>query len=86
MNKTWNIPVTWEMMSVITVEADNLEEAIKIARDDEGKIPLPDDGGTYVDASWQLSIEDYDYIRECYNGGQADSEPLDANDTEKQLR
>lgn len=42
--KTWKIPVVWTMMSVVTVEANTLKEAIDIAQDDDGVIPLPDNG------------------------------------------
>lgn len=69
--KTWKIPVVWQMMGTVTVEADTLEEAIEIAKDDEGVIPLPDDG-TFLDGSWEVDCSDEDYIRELYNGNQED--------------
>lgn len=62
----WKIPVTWEVCAMLTVEADTLEEAMEIARDDDGKIPCPTDSD-YVEGSWRLSIEDEDMIRCCYN-------------------
>ena len=37
--KTWKIPVCWTMMGTIKVDANTLEEAIIIARDDKGIIP-----------------------------------------------
>lgn len=51
--KTWNIPVTWEEFGIVKIKANTLEEAIEIARDDEGEIPIPQ--GDYVDGSWQVS-------------------------------
>ena len=70
--KTWRIPVTWEVCGTVNVEADTLEEAIEIARDDDGNIPLPD--GDYVDGSWRLSEEDEDFVREYYNDNEKDEE------------
>lgn len=69
---TWAIPVTWEVGAIIYVEADTLDEAIDIARDDEGVIPCPSDSD-YVSGSWRVSEEDEDAIREYYNDGQEDS-------------
>ena len=57
----WNMPVTWEMCAYINVNAATLEEAMEIARDKDGAIPLPADGD-YVDGSWCLSSEDEDYL------------------------
>ena len=48
--KTWEIPVTWEMCGNVVVEAPTLKEAMDIARDEDGVIPLPDDSD-YVDGS-----------------------------------
>lgn len=39
--KEWNIPVTWTVFGKVKVTADTLVEAMKIARDDEGVLPLP---------------------------------------------
>ena len=69
--KQWNIPVTWEVCSTITIEANTLEEAMEIARDDAGEIPCPIDP-VYVDGSWRLSEDDEDFIRSYYNNGQQD--------------
>lgn len=40
--KQWKIPVAWTMIGTVEVEADTLAEAIEIARDKRGKIPIPD--------------------------------------------
>lgn len=69
--KTWKIPVVWQEMGVITVEADTLIEAIEIAKDDEGVIPLPDNG-SFIDGSWEVDCADEEYLRNYYNGGQED--------------
>lgn len=69
--KTWKIPVVWQMMGTIAVVADTLAEAMELARDEEGVIPLPDNG-SYLDDSWELASEDAAMIRECYNGNQED--------------
>lgn len=70
--KTWEIPVYWEMCGVVHIEAETLEEAMEIARDDDGVIPLPD--GDYIDDSWSLSELDTEVVRELYNHNQKDEE------------
>ncbi len=69
--KTWKIPVTWEVCAFVEVEAKTLVEAMQIARDEEGKIPLPTEP-EYVDGSWNLSETNEDYVREWYNDNQED--------------
>lgn len=69
--KTWKIPVAWTMMSVINVEAKTLDEAIEIAKDDVGVIPIPDNG-TFLDGSWEVDCSDSAYIREWYNNNEQD--------------
>lgn len=71
--KTWKIPVVWQEMGTVVVEANTLEEAIEIARDDDGIIPIPDDG-TFIDGSWEVDCEDEKYLREWYNDNQEDEE------------
>lgn len=69
--KEWKIPVCWEMCGTVTVQANTLDEAMEIARDDDGNLPLPVDAN-YIDGSWNLSHDDAEEIRSCYNGGQQD--------------
>lgn len=69
---TWRIPIVWQNWGFVDVEANTLKEAMEIARDDDGVIPLPE--GDYVDNSWELDCDDEDYIRECYNYNQQDEE------------
>ena len=64
--KSWKIPVVWEMMGTVKVVADTLSEAMELARDKDGVIPLPDNG-YYVDDSWDLATEDIGLVREIYN-------------------
>lgn len=69
--KTWRIPVTWEMNGCIKVEAETLAEAMEIAKDDDGVIPIPTDS-SYVDGSWELGMDNPDEIRALYNDNQED--------------
>ena len=69
--KTWVIPVTWEVCGKVSVKANTLQEAMTIARDEAGEVPLPDESD-YVDGSWQLSSEDEAYIRCCLNDSKKD--------------
>ena len=69
--KSWQIPVSREMCGTVTVQANTLAEAMEIARDDDGNLPLPTDAN-YIDGSWSLSHDDTEEIRSCYNGGQQD--------------
>lgn len=71
--KTWKIPVCWTMVGTVTVGANTLAEAIEIAKDDDGVIPIPDDG-TFLDGSWEVDCFDENYLREWYNGNQIDEE------------
>lgn len=70
--KTWKIPVTWEMWGYVEVEAPTLDNAIEIAWDDNGEIPLPE--GDYINGSWRVEDEDYDFIRNAINDRQEDEE------------
>lgn len=69
--KNWKIPVVWQEMGTVEIVADTLAEAIELAKDTDGKIPLPDDG-YYIEDSWDVASEDVEYIRQCYNGNQED--------------
>ena len=69
--KTWKIPVVWQEMGTVKVEANTLAEAIEIARDDDGVIPIPDNG-SFLDGSWEVDCDDEDYLRQFYNDNQED--------------
>lgn len=73
--KTWKIPVCWTMMGTIKVDANTLDEAIGIAIDHDGVIPIPDDG-TFLDGSWEADCFDEDYLRKYYNNGQYDEDGI----------
>ena len=69
--KTWNIPVCWTMIGTVNVEAKTLDEAIEIAKDDAGIIPIPDDG-MFMGGTWEVDCTDINYLRKWYNGNQMD--------------
>lgn len=68
--KSWKIPVTWEMCGIVTVEANRLEEAMEKVRR-AGNISLPQDG-IYVDGTLDLSMNEDEEIRSCFNNNQKD--------------
>ena len=65
----WTVPVTWEMCGNVKVRAATMEEAMEIAKDEDGVIPLPDDAD-YVDSRWHLTYEDAEDVRELFNSNQ----------------
>lgn len=69
--KTWIIPVVWTMMGTVTVEANTLDEAIEIAKDENGVIPIPEDAD-FMNGTWEVDCFDIDYLREWYNDKQED--------------
>lgn len=71
--KTWIIPVVWTMMGTVTVEANTLDEAIEIAKDENGVIPIPEDAD-FMNGTWEVDCFDIDYLREWYNNNQEDEE------------
>lgn len=74
--KTWKIPVCWTMMGTVNVDAKTLGEAIEIAKDDAGIIPIPDDG-TFMDGTWEVDCTDINYLRKWYNWNQMDDSDED---------
>lgn len=69
--KTWKIPVVWEMAGTVKVAADTLAEAMEIAKDKDGVIPIPDNG-EFLSGSWGLDCDNEDYVRKFYNDNQED--------------
>ena len=53
MNKTYTIPLVWEVYGKVTVEAKSLEDAIEYALGPD--CPLPE--GNYVDDSVQVDTD-----------------------------
>ena len=67
----WKVPVSWQMQGTVKIQADTLEDALEIAEDKKGIIPIPDNG-EYINASWTVDAEDPEYVRTYYNDGQMD--------------
>ena len=67
--KTWKIPVSWEVVGVVEIQAPTPDQAIEIAKTDD-TIKLPD--GEYVCGSFDVTVDDDDLIRNYYNQGQQD--------------
>lgn len=72
----WRIPVTYSVSGVVKIpkeQAKTLKEAMVIAQDNEGNIPLPNDP-VYVDGSWELSygMDDIDIVRSYFNDNDQD--------------
>ena len=57
--KTYTIPCTWSVVGEITVEADNLQDAITKAED----APLPEDS-EYLEDSFQIEHDMIPYHNE----------------------
>ena len=75
--KIWNIPVSWEVVGMVEIQAPTLEKAIEIVSTDDS-IELP--YGEYVDGSFDVTVDDDELIRECYNKGQQDENGEDAEE------
>lgn len=58
----WKVPVSWEVCGFVDVESETLAEAMVIARDDGGILPLPKDGAC-VNGSWRLSTDDEEIVK-----------------------
>ena len=70
--KTWRVPVVWQETAMIDIVANTLREAVELAKDKDGVIPIPDDG-VYVDETWGVDCADnIEFIRAEYNNGQPD--------------
>lgn len=67
----WKIPVEWSVCAMFEVSAPTLKEAIEIAKDEKGEIPLPLES-SYIDDSWAVSESNIDFIRCLYNDNQPD--------------
>lgn len=57
------IPVEWSVCSNIFVEADSLEEALKIAQEHLDDIPCTSDN-EYIDGSYKIQSEDIEVLAE----------------------
>ena len=54
MKKIYKIAVSWQVCGEVDIEATSIEEALRIA--DQDDIPLPIDN-RYIDASWEVDEE-----------------------------
>jgi hypothetical protein len=54
---TYLIPVGWEVYSTIRVKANNLADALRIARDQIDDIPCDVAQSEYVDGSYKIDAE-----------------------------
>jgi hypothetical protein len=57
MKKYFTIPVEWSVYSTVEIEAESLEEAVKIFDNTINEIPLPRNSD-YIDGSFQRCVED----------------------------
>ena len=48
------VAVSWEVCGVMDIEAESLDEAIRIAKEDQD-LPLPD--GDYIDGSFRVDSQ-----------------------------
>lgn len=55
--KIFKLPVEWAVYSTVEVEAETMEEAIKVFHETEEEISLPTDPD-YIDGSFKLSYDD----------------------------
>ena len=62
MKKTFEIAVSYQMYGSIKVEAEDLEEAIRIAEEDS-EVGLPDNAD-YVDGSWEVDRDVSEELRD----------------------
>lgn len=58
---TYTIPVRWSVYATVTVEADNLEDAVKIAKDRLPEIPLSSEN-EYIDDSYEIDGDEEELI------------------------
>lgn len=70
--KTWRIPVVWQEIGTVEVDAKTLAEAIDIAK--TADLAIPDDG-EYLADSWEVDCDDVERVREIYNWNQQDEKP-----------
>lgn len=69
--KEWKIPVCWEMVALVTVQAATLEEALQYVQKDLDNMSLPTDA-EYTGGRFGPSMCEIEAIREVFNNGQKD--------------
>ena len=66
MEKTYKIPVTWEVYGTVEVKASSVDEALKKyhkIEDNGAGFSLPEESN-YVDGSFHLSNDDEDELKD----------------------
>lgn len=72
--KAFKLPVEWAVFGKIEIEAESLEDALRIFCETEDEIGLPTDND-YIDGSFKLATESSPYVnieetakelRDCY--------------------
>lgn len=56
-NGRYQIPVSWSVSTVMTVEADSLEHAVQIIRSHQSDIPLPECNVDYISDSFKIDVD-----------------------------
>jgi hypothetical protein len=59
--KTFKIPVSWEVYGEVKIEAESIEDALKIFEETQDSLPLPLESN-YVDGSFKLNDEETTYL------------------------
>jgi len=61
--KKYKIPVLWQMSGIVEIEAESLEDAVIIAKNDTNtnELSLPTDGD-YISDSFEVDDNDFSYI------------------------
>ena len=61
--KTYKVPVVFQMYGHVEIDANSIDEAIKLVENDHGDQPLPTDAD-YVEGSFEIDYEGVDYSKE----------------------
>ena len=69
MKKSFNVVVEYAMYGTISVEAENLEEAMKFAEDNIDELPFPDEP-EYVDGSYKIVDKESTILLDEYSNYQ----------------
>lgn len=59
--KTYMIPVSFEMCGMLAIKADSAEEAISLAKTHIDELPIPT-VKNYIDGSYQLATDDVEIV------------------------
>ena len=69
MKKSFNVVVEYAMYGTISVEAENLEEAMKFAEDNIDELPFPDES-EYIDGSYKIVDKESTILLDEYSNYQ----------------